>query len=102
MSGPTGAAKWQLRVAVVRRWGSRCYICFNPIASADLSLDHIIPQSQGGKWRVDNLRPTHARCNAKRGVRAVIDPQAEPSDYRALYNDILRGPKRKQRGRTRP
>lgn len=47
-----------------------CHLCGAPILShADAHLDHIVPLSKGGQHTMDNLAPTHARCNQiKRGL----------------------------------
>jgi 5-methylcytosine-specific restriction endonuclease McrA len=34
-----------------------------------LSIDHIIPRSQGGSHKIDNLRAAHLLCNSQRGAK---------------------------------
>ncbi len=50
-----------------------CQICFVGINTSlkypdpmSLSLDHIVPRSQGGNHNMENIRIAHLDCNAKR------------------------------------
>lgn len=56
------------------RW--QCGICRKPIDSTlgypdpkSVSLDHIVPVSQGGEHTRANVRASHLSCNLKRGAR---------------------------------
>lgn len=44
-----------------------CAICGKGINPAEVSIDHIVPRSQGGCGEAWNLRPTHGACNSARG-----------------------------------
>lgn len=45
-----------------------CEICSFPIVEEkDLTVDHIIPKSQGGKDSVNNMQPAHWVCNQQKG-----------------------------------
>lgn len=60
---------------VLEVWGTDCHICGNPIdlgaprRSGDpgwelgLHLDHVVPLSRGGTDTLENVRPSHGRCN---------------------------------------
>lgn len=64
---------------VLDRYGETCYLCQIPInLSASrktgvgdwqfgLHIDHMIPLSLGGPDTIDNVRPSHALCNIKKG-----------------------------------
>ena len=67
---------------VLDTYGSICHICgitidLNAPRSArkgknwamGLHLDHLIPIVQGGEDTLANIRPSHARCNLKKGGR---------------------------------
>ena len=68
---------------VVRRWeriiardGAVCGICNEPIdvtlrlpAAGAPTADHVIPLAHGGSDEDDNLRPSHFRCNSRRGAQ---------------------------------
>ena len=50
--------------ALVQRYGWVCCICGLPIRSRkDLTVQHVIPQSKGGRTTFENCRPAHASCN---------------------------------------
>jgi 5-methylcytosine-specific restriction endonuclease McrA len=42
---------------------SVCYLCGLPVGWGDAELDHIIPLSQGGATKIENLNWSHRRCN---------------------------------------
>jgi 5-methylcytosine-specific restriction endonuclease McrA len=46
-----------------------CQYCGKRFPTAELSLDHIIPRSVGGKATWDNIVCACARCNVKKGGR---------------------------------
>jgi HNH endonuclease len=52
------------RQNVFKRDGQRCQYCG---AHEDLTLDHVLPKSRGGKSSWDNLVAACRRCNAKKG-----------------------------------
>lgn len=63
------------RQTVRSRDGDLCWLCDEPIdftlPEGDgmcASLDHVIPQSAGGTWRLSNLRLAHKTCNGLRGA----------------------------------
>lgn len=59
-----------IRDRVVSDKGMTCALCGGSIDSAsDLHIDHIIPRARGGSDAIENLQPTHARCNLRKGSR---------------------------------
>ena len=64
---------------VFDRWGTDCHICNEPVDltaprqcgvpgwERGLHLDHVVPLSKGGPDTLDNVKPTHARCNLDKG-----------------------------------
>ena len=36
-----------------------------------ITIDHVIPLSEGGKNIDENLRPAHANCNVKKGSKII-------------------------------
>lgn len=68
------------RKDVLETYGSVCMICNLPIDLSvsgkpgsigwemGLHIDHIVPISKGGSDSLDNVRPTHGRCNLTRRV----------------------------------
>lgn len=50
--------------ALINRDGNRCYLCLDVITSkTDMTIDHLIPKSQGGSDDIANLRIAHGKCN---------------------------------------
>jgi 5-methylcytosine-specific restriction endonuclease McrA len=61
--------------AQLRRQHLGCWLCGNPIDytaprnhPAAFEVDHVIPKSKGGTDDPTNLRPSHSRCNRRRGA----------------------------------
>lgn len=46
-----------------------CSKCKKPINWNDLSIDHVIAHSRGGKTLLKNAQPMHKRCNSSKGAR---------------------------------
>lgn len=59
-----------VRLAVIKRDGYVCQLCFDFVKQGDVHLDHVIAYSRGGPDTVANLRVTHSRCNMRRGAGA--------------------------------
>ena len=67
---------WQ---QVVEAHGSTCWLCSKSIDltaprvgdSMGLNLDHLIPLSKGGADKLGNIRPTHGKCNLKKGASII-------------------------------
>lgn len=52
--------------------GMACHLCLLPIADFDdLHFDHVIPLARGGAHAADNIRPSHKRCNLRKGARLL-------------------------------
>jgi len=67
-------------VAFAERHGWKCHWCGEPVRydvndrhGLGPSREHLVPASQGGGRRADNLVLAHKRCNQRRGT---IDPEA--------------------------
>ena len=60
---------------IINTYGSKCHICNREINleaprsvgksgwENSLHIDHVIPMSKGGEDTLDNVRPSHAKCN---------------------------------------
>lgn len=62
----SNAYKRNLRKEVLRRDGHKCLLCGS---REDLTLDHIVPKSKGGKLIYNNLQTLCKQCNASKGQR---------------------------------
>jgi hypothetical protein len=64
---------------VLDKWGSDCHLCHKPIDleapratfqtgwENGLQLDHVIPISSGGPDILENVKPSHGKCNIGKG-----------------------------------
>lgn len=65
-------------IELIETYGITCYLCHEPIDltatrqvgkpgwERGLHRDHVIPRSKGGPDTIENVRPTHARCNLEK------------------------------------
>ncbi len=54
---------------IYARDSSRCQYCGSRLPTSELSLDHVVPRSQGGKSTWDNIVCCCIRCNVRKGGR---------------------------------
>lgn len=54
---------------IYARDGSKCQYCGKKHPTTELSLDHVIPKSQGGKATWDNIVCCCVKCNVRKGGR---------------------------------
>ncbi|WP_431831482.1 HNH endonuclease signature motif containing protein [Corynebacterium pseudodiphtheriticum] len=55
---------------------SSCYLCGKPLDYSSphtVCLDHMISTVHGGRTDVENLRPVHLKCNARKGSRLISE-----------------------------
>jgi 5-methylcytosine-specific restriction endonuclease McrA len=69
----------------------RCQYCGKRHPSEDLTYDHVLPKSRGGRTRWDNIVTCCIRCNRQKGGRtpeeagmALIRPPSRPKWVPAL------------------
>ncbi|MEM6458836.1 MAG: HNH endonuclease [Planctomycetota bacterium] len=69
---------------------NRCQYCGKSFPTSELSLDHVVPRSQGGGTSWENLVCCCVRCNSKKGgrtpeqanmplIRPPVKPKRNPS-----------------------
>lgn len=76
MSKSLSTRKLEMRYKVALRDGFHCVYCwkeFKYIDDPTMTLDHVIPDSQGGKFLFRNLILSCEKCNNRRG-------NCDPSD----------------------
>jgi 5-methylcytosine-specific restriction endonuclease McrA len=67
----------------------KCQYCGKEFPSSFLTLDHVVPTSQGGKTQWDNVVAACKKCNTKKGNRKPSEvgmyllkkPKAPPAVY---------------------
>ena len=57
-----------LRRRVIERDGIHCVYCDDDLSNAEIHMDHVIPESQGGSTTYNNLQVTCRKCNLAKGV----------------------------------
>ena len=57
------------RAKLFRRDRFSCAYCGQRLAEADLSCDHVVPQSRGGRWTWMNLVSACRACNGRKADR---------------------------------
>ena len=57
-----------LRRRIIDRDGVYCVYCDEDLTDAEIHMDHVIPESQGGATTYDNLQVTCRKCNLAKGV----------------------------------
>ncbi len=68
---------------IFARDGSRCQYCGTRFPTTELSLDHVVPRSQGGESSWENVVCACLRCNIKKGghtpaqahMRLITEPR---------------------------
>lgn len=63
-----------LRAVVYKRDGRRCRYCGRDCSPTELSLDHVVPLSRGGKSTLANLVTACRGCNRTRGNNEKVKP----------------------------
>lgn len=67
MRGIKGSQWRRARDVVWKRSRGLCWLCKQPLARADMTIDHVVPRSKGGGNEHSNLRAAHKHCNELRG-----------------------------------
>ena len=57
-----------LRRRIIERDGLWCVYCDEDLADAEIHMDHVIPESQGGETTYNNLQVTCRKCNLAKGI----------------------------------
>jgi len=57
---------------IYARDGNKCQYCGKRMPTTELSLDHVVPKSQGGKSSWENIVCCCVKCNVKKGGRTPV------------------------------
>jgi len=86
---------------IFARDGNRCQYCGRKFATSELSLDHVVPRSQGGRATWENIVCACVKCNVRKGGRtpreAGMRLYREPSEPRTSPSLRLKLSHRKYR-----
>lgn len=61
-------SKSEIRQKVFKKHGRKCLSCSS---TENLTLDHVIPISRGGKDEISNLQPLCKSCNCSKGTKTI-------------------------------
>jgi 5-methylcytosine-specific restriction endonuclease McrA len=51
-----------------------CWVCGQPVAPPDATLEHITPLHEGGSSHLENLAISHGACNSGRHAKRATEP----------------------------
>lgn len=60
-----------MRVRIIERDKATCYMCHRKLRFEEITLEHVIPRSRGGKTDESNLKVACESCNNRKGDRLV-------------------------------
>jgi len=66
----------------------KCLYCSQPFQKNQLTLDHVVPISRGGKTRWDNCVSACGPCNSRKGNKLLMRPSYKP--YAPGYYELAR------------
>jgi len=75
-----------------------CQYCASPFAAPDLTFDHLIPRSRGGRTSWDNVVTACTRCNLAKGNRSPKECNMQPLHRPTMPNTY----ELQERGRAYP
>jgi hypothetical protein len=58
---------------IVKRDGDHCFYCSNKLVENDMTVEHLIPRSAGGKNHLSNLALSCQKCNLEAGHLSVME-----------------------------
>lgn len=64
-----------------------CQYCLKKLESKQLTMEHVLPKSKGGKTNWENLSMACSPCNTLKGNRTDIRPIKPP--YKPTYGEIM-------------
>ena len=66
-----------------------CQYCLETFSTSELTVDHVVPYSRGGKTRWDNCVAACKSCNSRKGNK-LWTPSKKPAhpDYWRLVNNV--------------
>jgi len=61
------------RSALIKRDGSNCQFCKKHLIGFEITIDHIVPRSKGGKSTFDNCVVACKPCNSRKGSKSLSE-----------------------------
>jgi 5-methylcytosine-specific restriction endonuclease McrA len=66
------------RLNVFLRDDFKCMYCGHSYSTRELTLDHVVPRSQGGRTDWENILSACAKCNTTKGGRTPVQAGMKP------------------------
>jgi len=76
------------RAQIAKRDGTDCWFCGLPLGS-DVTLEHLLPQSKGGRHNAANLVLAHERCNGRAANLSISEKVELRTQMRAAPEHLL-------------
>lgn len=81
------------RMMIYYRDNFRCAYCGKMLRDNELTIDHVVPRSKGGKWSWNNLVTCCTQCNRKKRGEIWIPRFTNPTKPKFLSTRYLRAVK---------
>ncbi len=78
------------RMMIYYRDDFRCAYCGKILRDSELTIDHVIPKSKGGKWKWDNLVTCCRECNAKKKEEIWVPKFVTPAKPKFLFPKYIK------------
>lgn len=91
---------------IISAWGTICYLCGTEIDfeanrgpglpgwEQGLHLDHVLPLSAGGPDTIDNVKPTHGKCNLRKSSSTEFSHNPPEEELKVLFSHLFEPTKR--------
>ena len=66
------------RQNIIWRDKNACQYCGNDFKTSELTVDHVLPRSRGGKNTWENLVAACVPCNQKKGAKTTVEADMHP------------------------
>ena len=82
------------RANVYRRDKNICQFCYKKFKTEDLTIDHVVPKSKGGKLEWTNVALACTSCNNKKGDKTVAEAgmRLARKPFRPSADDLRHSP----------
>ncbi|RLE00111.1 MAG: HNH endonuclease [Aquificota bacterium] len=78
------------RMMIHYRDNFRCAYCGKTLRDNELTIDHVVPRSKGGKWTWENLVTCCVRCNRAKRQEIWVPTYTDPVKPRFLFTRYLK------------
>ena len=74
---------------IYNKYNGHCAYCGKKLNFDDMTLDHIHPQSKGGKSNINNIYPCCHLCNNQKGNKSIEEFRQYLTDIDSYLDDII-------------